>query len=218
MLFRTTGCIVATICSLGFALSAGAQQAKTAASKPHDHAAHTHSAESLAFVLPKWKTLHFDDATKASQHAEMIKKLGCELKQDSHAGHTDLSYRCVDWRTLEVNSHELADQWSGWLKSSGFDVSHAHAHADFAKGSEVVEFRLVTWKTIHGKNAADDKQLIELLSKIGCEVTASEHTGHSDIRFRAPTWRDIHVADHAKAEQMTAWLKQYGFEVAPHKH
>ena len=61
----------------------------------HDHGDHDHSGESLAFQLTDWKSMHFDDANKAAQHAATIKKLGCEVKQGGHAGHIDVTYRCV---------------------------------------------------------------------------------------------------------------------------
>lgn len=181
----------------------------------HDH---DHGKETIAFQLPQWKTMHFDDAAKASQHSDMVKKLGCEVKQGQHAGHIDLTYRCVQWKSMAVETHELADQWSGWLKGSGFDVSHAHPDPAYAEGKESVEFRLVSWKSIHGKGTADDKKLVDLLSKLGCEVVESAHAGHSDIKFRAPIWRDVHVADHKTADELGTWLKKNGFEVAPHKH
>lgn len=162
--------------------------------------------------------MHFNDAAKAKQHAEMVKKLGCEVKQGQHAGHIDLTYRCVEWKSIAVETHALAEQWSGWLKSSGFDVSHAHPDAAYSEGKEVVEFRLVNWKSFHGKGTAEEKQFIDLLGKMGCEVVVSDHAGHSDVKFRAPTWRDVHVAEHAAADELGAWLKKNGFEVAPHKH
>ena len=196
-----------------------AQQVQPAHShEGHDHADHAHGKETISFQLPQWKTMHFDDAAKAKQHADMVKKLGCEVKQGQHAGHIDLTYRCVEWASMTVETHELAEQWSGWLKGSGFDVSHAHADPAYAEGNEVVEFRMVNWKSIHGKGTADEKQFIELLGKLGCEVVVSEHSGHKDIKFRAPTWRDVHVAEHKAADELGAWLKKSGFEVAPHKH
>ncbi len=184
----------------------------------HDHAGHSHGAETIAFNLPNWKTLHFDDAKKATQHADMVKKIGCEFKQGSHAGHIDVSYRCPQWRTMQVANHQLAEQWLTWLKGSGFDVSHGHVDPSYATGKEIVQFRLVAWKSIHGKGGQDEKELIDKLTKIGCEVVVSPHGSHSDIKFRAPTWRDVHLTDHANAEQLESWLKQNGFEVGPHKH
>lgn len=188
------------------------------AQPPAAQADHAHGGETVAFKLTNWKTMHFEDSKKANQHAEMIKKLGCELKQEKHAGHIDVSYRCAEWRTMEATSHKLADQWISWLKSSGFDVSHGHVDPSFTQGDEVVEFRMVNWKTIHGKGGEQDKQVIDTLSKIGCEVSVAQHLGHSDIKYRAPVWRDVHFADHAQADQLSVWLKQNGFEVAPHKH
>jgi hypothetical protein len=188
----------------------------------HDHAGHdqdhAHGKETIAFQLPQWKTMHFEDAAKAKQHADMVAKLGCEVKQGQHAGHIDLTYRCVQWKSMAVETHQLADQWCGWLKGSGFDVSYAHPDPAYAEGNEVVEFRLVNWKLIHGKGAVDDKKLVDMLSKLGCEVVETAHAGHADIRFRAPTWRDVHVADHKTADELGTWLKKNGFEVAPHKH
>ncbi len=184
----------------------------------HDHAAHAHSGELVAFALTSWKTMHFDDAKKATQHAETVKKLGCELKQGKHDGHIDVSYRCAQWRTMTVPDHKMAEQWIGWLKASGFDVSHAHTDPSYTTGNEIVEFRLMSWKSVHGKGGTEESQLIERLNKIGCEVVTSQHAGHTDIKYRAPVWRDVHVVDHAKAEELMTWLKQNGFEVAPHKH
>ncbi|MCA9134805.1 MAG: hypothetical protein KDA45_16670 [Planctomycetales bacterium] len=186
----------------------------------HSHAAHgshTHSAEILAFHLPQWKVMHFEDQQKAAQHAAAVQKMGCEVQQGQHAGHIDVSYRCPQWRTMQVANHQLAEQWSAWLAASGFDVSHSHSDPAFATGPEVVEFRLQSWKVLHGSGSAQEAQLVEQLKQVGCEVAVEAHQGHADIRFRAPSWRDIHVADHATAEQWIAWFRQNGFEVR-HEH
>lgn len=210
-------CVYAQVQAQPASRSQQVQPAHSHEGHDHDHA-HDHGKETIAFQLAQWKTMHFDDAAKAKQHAEMVKKLGCEVKQGQHAGHIDLTYRCTEWKSMTVETHALAEQWSGWLKGSGFDVSHAHPDPSYAEGKEAVEFRLVNWKSFHGKGTAEEKQFIELLGKLGCEVVISEHAGHSDVKFRAPTWRDVHVAEHAAADELGAWLKKNGFEVAPHKH
>ncbi len=95
----------------------------------HDHASHgnhDHSGETIAFRLKETKELHFEDAAKAQQHVQTLKRLGCEVRQSGHAGHIDVIYRCTEWKTTEFTTHELAEQWDEWLKSSGFDVSHPH--------------------------------------------------------------------------------------------
>lgn len=183
----------------------------------HSHGNYDHAGELLAFQLPQWKEMHFEDTAKARQHVEVVKKLGCEVKQGSHAGHIDVSYRCADWKSLAVKNHDLSEQWAGWLKAAGFDVSHGHTDPAFAEGAEVVEFRKVQWKQLHGTGSPGEGQMIDQLKNIGCEVVVENHGNHSDVRFRAPVWRDIHVADHATAEQWTAWLRQRGFETR-HKH
>ncbi len=79
--------------------------------------------------------MHFEDAAKAHQHLDMVTKLGCEVKQVSTPGHIDLSYRCPNWKSMEVKTHALAEQWLGWLKGSGFDVSHGLTSvASYAEG------------------------------------------------------------------------------------
>jgi len=86
--------------------------------QPHDH-----GGESLAFVLPEWKTMHFDDATKAGQHLETVKKMGCEVKQGNHS---DIRFRAPTWRDIHVADHASADQWKKWLKQTGFEARHEH--------------------------------------------------------------------------------------------
>lgn len=183
----------------------------------HAHGEHVHSGETLAFQLSQWKEMHFDDALKASQHLETVRKLGCEVKQGNHAGHIDVSYRCPEWKSLTVKDHALAEQWAGWLKGSGFDVSHCHTDPAFAKGPEAVEFRMVKWKQVHGNGSQQEAQMLEQLKKLGAEVVVENHGNHSDIKFRAPTWRDVHFADHKAADEWMGWLKQNGFETR-HEH
>lgn len=177
-----------------------------------DHGDHNHSGETLAFQLPQWKEMHFDDANKAAQHFATVKQMGCEAKQGNHAGHIDVSYRCQEWKTFAAKDHKIAEQWAGWLKASGFDVSHSHTDPAFTEGPEAVEFRMLKWKQVHGNGSPQEAQMLEQLKKVGAEVVVSNHGNHSDIKFRAPTWRDIHVADHAAAEQWATWLTQNGFE------
>lgn len=183
----------------------------------HDHAGHDHNGELIAFQLPAWKSMHFDDATKAAQHAATVKKLGCEVKQDNHAGHIDVSYRCANWKSMQVKTHQLAEQWSKWLAVSGFDVSHGHTDSAYTKGPEAVEFRLVAWKRLHGDGSPNEAAFIDQMRRLGVDIRVDKHDGHSDISFRAPTWRDAHLASHDDADKLMGWLKRNGFEVR-HEH
>lgn len=82
--------------------------------------------ELVDYRLTEWKTKHFQDAEKADSLATSLKKLGCEVKRDSHDGHIDVAYRCPLWRRLSLGSHDEAHRWENWLKSSGFETRHKH--------------------------------------------------------------------------------------------
>lgn len=82
--------------------------------------------EAVAYRLEKWKTIEFEDMKKAKTHYTTIKKLGCEVKQEDHNGHVDVSYRCPKWRELSLDSHTAAHKWEKWLKASGFETKHSH--------------------------------------------------------------------------------------------
>ena len=225
-MFALTACVALAFCSGSLSAQEAGHEGHDHAGHDHaghdhdghDHGDHSHGGETLAFYLPEWKSQHVDDANKAAQLAATLKKLGCEVKQDSHAGHNDVSYRQAKWTEMKVKDHKMAEQWAGFLAKSGFDVSHAHPDPAYAKGPEAVEFRMVKWKRMHGDGSANEKQMIETLKKLGAEVRVDQHDDHSDIAFRAPTWRDVHLADHAAADQLMGWLKQQGFETQHEDH
>jgi len=183
----------------------------------HNHGPHDHSGETLAFRQVKWTGLHFDDPAKATLHAQTLRQLGCEAREANHDGHIDVSFRCPEWKTLDVANHELASQWETWLKNSQLDVSHTHTDPNFTKGTEIVEFRLVEWKNIHGDGTPESQRFVEALGQVGCDVSLQTHDDHSDIYYRAPVWRDIHLPNHQTAEVWMNWLTSHGFEVH-HEH
>jgi hypothetical protein len=184
----------------------------------HEHEGHDHP-EVVAFCLPDWHEQHFEDAEKAAQHFQAIKKLGCEVKQEKHDGHVDVIYRSPTWKEMKVADHKLAEQWGGWLKGSGFDTHHVHVDELFLHGDETIQLRLVEWKTVHltGTQMKDSKSFVQSLQKMGCAIKNDSHGDHADISYRCPTWVTIHVANHAKAEQWQGWLKGHGFETK-HAH
>lgn len=184
----------------------------------HEHEGHDHP-EVVAFRLADWHEQHFEDAEKAAQHFQAIKKLGCEVKQDKHDGHFDVIYRSPTWKEMKVADHKLAEQWGGWLKGSGFDTHHVHVDESFMHGDETIQLRLVDWKTVHltGPQMKDSKSFVHSLQKMGCAVKNESHGDHADISYRCPTWVTVHVANHAKADQWQGWLKEHGFETK-HAH
>ena len=82
--------------------------------------------EIISFRLPDWKSAHFDDAKSAQANFETFKQIGCEAEQHQHGGHFDVRYRCVQWRSIALTSHDEAHQWERWLKAYGFETSHRH--------------------------------------------------------------------------------------------
>ena len=81
---------------------------------------------SIQYRLAKSKTIHLDDEKTAKSYVQSLKKLGCESKLGSHAGHYDLTYQCPKWRKAEFDGHDAAHKWQKWLKSLGFETKHAH--------------------------------------------------------------------------------------------
>jgi hypothetical protein len=82
--------------------------------------------EIVRYQLAEWKAKHIHDAKAAETITKTLKKLGCELKQNRHNGHTDVRYRCVKWKDLKLSSHEEAHKWEHWLKEYQFKTEHKH--------------------------------------------------------------------------------------------
>ena len=82
--------------------------------------------EIVSYRLSEWKTLHFDDADLATKHLDTMKMLGCQVKQDSHGGHIDVSYYCPQWKQATVATHSVAHKWEKWLRGAGFETRHTH--------------------------------------------------------------------------------------------
>lgn len=82
----------------------------------------------VAYRLTKTKIAEIDDTSKANKLVKILKQLGCEVKQEDHGVHTDISYRCPKWRTLTLKTDDSAHKWEKWLKSQGFETEHHDDH------------------------------------------------------------------------------------------
>jgi ABC-type proline/glycine betaine transport system substrate-binding protein len=82
--------------------------------------------EIVSYRLKDWTTAEFEDSGKAETHYKTLKKLGCEVKQEQHEDHIDVTYRCPKWREIAVKSHSDAHKWEDWLKDCGFETKHKH--------------------------------------------------------------------------------------------
>ena len=168
----------------------------------------------IAFRLAKPKTVHFDDASKAKAHADTVKQFGCEVKVDSHGGHTDVTYTLKGWKDASFANDKLADQWETWLTNAGFDA--IHGHEDAAHG-EAVEYRSEKWLTQHFDTAAQASEFVLVTKALGCEIKQGQHDGHFDVQFRLASWRHLEAANHDVAHARQDWLKKLGFETK-HSH
>lgn len=89
------------------------------------HAHHHDAGEIVAFRAPQWTTSHKDGNVAATQDLVVIcKALGCQVREETHGGHADISFRCPDWRHVECGSHAEAESLTAWLKKLGFEVRH----------------------------------------------------------------------------------------------
>ena len=89
-------------------------------------AARAEQAWIVQFRLTQWKTMHFSSETKAKTHLQTVQKLGCEAKSFAHDGHTDVRYRCPNWKQMKLATDEEAHKWQRWLKQVGFQTIHEH--------------------------------------------------------------------------------------------
>jgi hypothetical protein len=184
----------------------------------------------IALRIVDEKTMHFDDPAKAQQHAAAVKKLGAEMRLDQHEGHSDVTYRTVGWKLMEVETDELAHKWEDWLKGAGFETLHGHdpdheehahheghEHDEGGEHAEVVLIRTGDWVSRHLDNQQEAADLVVLAKALRCEVQQANHGGHIDVRFHCPEWTAIDFPSHEAATAWAKWLQTSGFEVR-HEH
>lgn len=82
--------------------------------------------EVVSFRLTEWKSVHMDDQKKAEGIIKTLKKIGCDATGHSHGDHFDIRYRCVNWRSISLESHAKAHEWETWLKKLKFETKHQH--------------------------------------------------------------------------------------------
>jgi len=159
----------------------------------------------IAFRLAKPKTMEFEDAAKAKSHADAVKKFGCDVKVESHDGHTDVTYSLKGWKEASFTSDELADQWETWLGDAGFDAIHGHEDAPHG---EAVEYRSEKWLIQTFDSPSKATEFVSVAKALGCEIKQTRQ----DVQFRLTSWRHLEAANHEVAEAREAWLKKLGFE------
>ena len=92
----------------------------------HADAGKASGAEVVGYRLTQSKTIHLDDQKMATRYDQTLRGLGCESKLHAHGGHIDLTYRCPQWKQIDLDTHDKAHAWERWLKALGFQTSHRH--------------------------------------------------------------------------------------------
>lgn len=203
--------IAAVVCFSGEQTAQGQTPAGQAAPKVY-----------VAFRMEKWTSRHLS-ASDATEHEQLLKKLGCEVKTAQHDGHMDVTARTIFWKVLEVDSHDKAHGWVTWFQKSGFETIHGHkvgTHqhvADDGKVLEIVQYRLADWKSQHIHKTEEMTQLLALTRGLGCEVQSNSHNGHTDVKMRCPEWMEIELNNHEAAHSWQKFLNDLGFETK-HEH
>ena len=179
----------------------------------------------IAFRMVKPKTMEFEDAKKGNDFIAALKKIGCVVKPEDHAGHIDVTYQQPKWSELTLGSDELVHQWQGWLVKAGFETLHAdgaddghdHEHGD-AKGEghdhehgEILKFQAKEWIVKHFENESDAKEFVAIGKGLGCEIKQDIHDGHADVQLRSLEIRHLDCRSHDEAEARVKWLQGFGF-------
>ena len=79
----------------------------------------------VAFQMTTPRTVHLHDQAAAQKILNTLTLVGCELKTNDHNGHTDATFSCPQWKTIELATEESALAWQTWLKESGFETKHS---------------------------------------------------------------------------------------------
>ena len=89
----------------------------------------------VAFQMATPRTVHLHDHADAQKILNTLTLVGCELKTVDHNGHTDATFSCPQWKTIEVATEDSAHAWQKWLKESGFETRHSHVQSNDGSGS-----------------------------------------------------------------------------------
>ncbi len=82
--------------------------------------------EIVKYRLVDWRSQHVHQSQEVGQLTTLYASLDCETENLDHSGHTDLRYRCPQWREIELPTHEAAHKWQEFLQKAGFETAHEH--------------------------------------------------------------------------------------------
>ncbi len=82
--------------------------------------------EVVQYRLASWKSQHIHQAAEVGQLTTLYRSLSCEVENVDHDGHSDLRYRCPQWKEIELPNHQAAHSWQDFLNKAGFETTHEH--------------------------------------------------------------------------------------------
>ena len=80
----------------------------------------------VSFQMVRPRTVHLHDEAATEKILNTLTLVGCAITTSSHGDHTDATFSCPEWTTLELVSEDSAHAWQKWLKESGFETKHTH--------------------------------------------------------------------------------------------
>ena len=169
----------------------------------------------VGFRLANWRTVHGDGTKATTDMVATLQKIGCEVKQENHGGHMDISFRCPSWKTVSVQNDDQSNQWHQWLVNNEFETVVLNPPA--ATKLPTVKVRMANWKTIHARSAEQAQALKDTYELIGCEAVVNNHGDHIDLKFRCPNWSTVALVNAQAAHVWQDWLNKSGFETQ-HDH
>ena len=80
----------------------------------------------VRFRLVTPRVVHLDNPQDAKQIINTLNLVGCKVSTQLHNGHTDATFSCPEWLTIELASEDSAHSWQKWFNDSGFETQHTH--------------------------------------------------------------------------------------------
>lgn len=202
-----------TLCLFSAALVLQAQTLTAQVNTPVQRV--SQSTKKVSFRQVEWKTLHLKDMTEAETASATLKQIGCEVMHSQHEDHVDVRFRCVSWKTMNLETDQQVSQWSKWLIDNGLNTVIMNPPAGTTMPT--VAYYLPETVSAHLHNPQEAQQVIEILNMLGCDVRSFNHEGHLDINVECPEWITLGVATEEVAHEWQAWLDSNGFETR-HTH
>ena len=169
----------------------------------------------VGFRMANWRTVYGDGTQATTKLVSTLQEIGCEVKQDDHGGHKDISFRCPSWKTVSVQNDDQSNQWHQWLVDNEFETVVLNPPA--TTPLPTVNARMANWRTVHAESPQQAQALKETYELIGCETVVDNHGDHIDLKFRCPNWSTVALVNSDAAHVWQDWLNKSGFETQ-HDH